>query len=278
MPGGLNSQARCDYLLSKQPNLPNVGVMYQGPALDVPRFFADLPPAAQAAGFAIEKYGEAHSWPLLALRKNATKADAPLLYLSAGIHGDEPAGPLALLQLLREKYFSDSFNWIICPALNPGGLAAKTRHNPGDVDLNRDYRDPKTTEATQHVAFLNREFAGRRLALSILLHEDWESKGFYMYEVNRTGLPLLAPAVLAAVEPICGIDHSPVIEGADAKGGLITRPIDSLRERPLWPEAIWLMLHHTDRSMTVEAPSAQALEKRVAALCAVIHAAVAAIS
>ncbi len=248
---------------------------YLGPALDVPRYFADLPPAATTAGFAIEKFGEEAGWPLLALRRAAARADAPIVYLSAGIHGDEPAGPLALLSFLTEKYFTDDCHWLVCPALNPVGLAAKTRENRAGVDLNRDYRAPQTAEARQHRAFLEGELAaGRgRFALSILLHEDWESKGFYMYELNRTPGPLLGPSVLAAVEPICGVDRSPVIEGMEANGGLITRPVTNFQERPLWPEALWLVLHHTDRNMTVEAPSAQALEKRVAALCAAVRAA-----
>ncbi len=247
---------------------------YHGPALDVPRFFTDLPPAAEAAGFAIEKFGEAAGWPLLALKKGATKPDAPAIYLSAGIHGDEPAGPLALLRLWREKYFDEHHHWLICPVLNPGGLLAKTRHNPGDVDLNRDYRNPQAPETRQHLAFLQRECAGRRFAISILLHEDWESKGYYMYELNRTGQKLIGPAILAAVDPICGIDHSPVIEGMEARGGLITRPLDGIQERPLWPEALWLALNHTDRNVTLEAPSAQDLERRVAAHCAAVPAAI----
>jgi len=247
---------------------------YQGPALDVPRFFVDLPPAAEAAGFAIEKFGEAAGWPLLALKKSATKVDAPTIYLSSGIHGDEPAGPLALLQLLRENYFDDQHHWLICPVLNPGGLMAKTRHNPGDVDLNRDYREPKAAETRQHLAFLQREFAGRHFALSILLHEDWETKGFYMYELNRTGQSPIGPAILAAVEPICGIDHSPEIEGMPAQNGLISRTLDDIGERPLWPEAIWLAKNHTDRNVTLEAPSAQDLDRRVAAHCAAVRAAI----
>jgi murein peptide amidase A len=247
---------------------------YQGPALDVPRIFTDLPPAAEAAGFAIEKFGEAAGWPLLALKKAAVKADAPTIYLSSGIHGDEPAGPLALLRLLREKYFDEHHHWLICPVLNPGGLLAKTRHNPGDVDLNRDYRNPQAPETRQHLAFLQRECAGRRFALSILLHEDWETKGYYMYELTRTGQKLIGPSVLAAVDPICGIDHSPVIEGMEAHGGLITRPIEGFEQRPLWPEALWLALNHTDRNVTLEAPSAQDLERRVAAHCAAVRAAV----
>jgi hypothetical protein len=250
---------------------------YLGPALEVAAFFADLPPAAAAAGFAIEQYGEAACWPLLALKRPAASAEAPLIYLSAGIHGDEPAGPLALLQLLRENFFGDRHHWLICPALNPGGLAARTRENPAGIDVNRDYREPKSPEAKQHRDFLERQAGvfGGRLALSVLLHEDWESKGFYMYELNRTANPLIGPAVLAAVEPICGVDHSPTIEGMAAHEGLITRPVADFADRPLWPEALWLVVQRTDRNMTLEAPSAQELEKRVAALCAAVRTAVA---
>jgi hypothetical protein len=250
---------------------------YLGPALDVPRFFAELPPAAQSAGFAVEKYGEATGWPLLALKRAAAHADAPVIYLSSGIHGDEPAGPLALLQLLREKYFTDHFHWLIFPALNPGGLQLKSRENPAGIDVNRDYREPKSPEARQHLEFLRRESGvfARKLAVSILLHEDWESHGFYLYELNRTDNPLLGPAVLAAVEPICGVDLSPIIEGMPAQNGLITRPVSDFADRPLWPEALWLVIQRTDRNTTLEAPSAQPLEKRVAALCAAVRTAVA---
>lgn len=253
---------------------------YQGPALEVAKFFAELPPAAQTAGFTVEPYGEASGWPLLALRKLSPETAVPWLYLASGIHGDEPAGPLALLCLLQEKFFDDAFNWLICPAINPGGLLAKTRECPTGIDVNRDYRDPKSPEAKQHLAFLQAEqAAGRpRYALSLLLHEDWETKGFYLYELNRTKNPLLGPRVLAAVEPICGVDHSPVIEGMDAKNGLITRPIEGFEDRPLWPEALWLVMHRTDRNMTLEAPSAQPLAPRVAAHCAAVRTAVNAIA
>jgi hypothetical protein len=251
--------------------------VYIGSALDVPRFYADLPEAAYAARFGMEKYGEAAGWPLLALRRPAMKADAPAVYLSSGIHGDEPAGPLALLRLLRENYFDENHHWLIFPALNPGGLVAKTRGNPAGVDVNRDYRNPQSPEATQHLNFLahDRTAGGGRFAVSLLLHEDWESKGYYLYELNRTQNPLLGPAVLAAVEPICGVDRSPVIEGMEAQDGLITRPLQNLEQRPQWPEALWLAMHRTDRSLTLEAPSAQAMEPRVAAHCAAVRTAIA---
>ena len=46
-------------------------------------------------GFRIETLAETAAGPLLAFR---SPTGAPSSYLSAGIHGDEPAGPLAALQ------------------------------------------------------------------------------------------------------------------------------------------------------------------------------------
>jgi hypothetical protein len=59
-----------------------------------------------------------------------------------------------------------------------------------------------------------------------------------------------------------------------AQNGLISRTLDDIGERPQWPEAIWLAQNHTDRNVTLEAPSAQDLERRVAAHCAAVKSAV----
>ncbi|HZP61719.1 MAG TPA: succinylglutamate desuccinylase, partial [Opitutaceae bacterium] len=48
------------------------------------------------AGFRVEKFGEVAGFPLFSLTKR-TPGPRPRIYLSAGIHGDEPAPPLALL-------------------------------------------------------------------------------------------------------------------------------------------------------------------------------------
>ncbi len=249
---------------------------YQGPALDLLPFFADVKAAATAAGFAIETFGEAAGWPLLLLRRDAADPAAPTLYISSGIHGDEPAGPLAILELLREGALDARYHWLLFPALNPGGLAAKTRENPAGVDVNRDYCNSQSPEARQHTAWLVREeMARRRYALAICLHEDWETSGYYLYELNGTTGPLYGNAILAAVESICGVDRSPIIEGMEAKNGLITRPVDDLRNRPVFPEAIYLALKHTDHCLTLEAPSAQDLPRRVAAHVMGVKAAIA---
>jgi len=56
--------------------------------------------AGSKAGFRCETFGVAGGFPLIALTKR-TAGRRPRIYLSAGIHGDEPAPPLTLLSLIE---------------------------------------------------------------------------------------------------------------------------------------------------------------------------------
>ncbi len=99
------------------------------------------------------------------------------VYISTGIHGDEPAGPLAALQLLQEDCWpKDAALWM-CPCLNPTGFPLNRRENAQGIDLNRDYRHLETAEVQAHTSWLQRQPA---FDLTLCLHEDWESRGFYI--------------------------------------------------------------------------------------------------
>jgi hypothetical protein len=150
----------------------------------------------------------------------------------------------------------------ICPCLNPTGLALGTRENADGVDLNRDYRHLRTAEVRSHVQWLSRQ---PRFDLTCCLHEDWESRGFYLYELNPRGVPSAAERVLARIARVCPIDLSPEIEGRPATGGLIRPNLDPA-SRPEWPEAFYLIQHQSDHSFTFEAPSDFPLPVRVRAL------------
>ena len=97
------------------------------------------------------------------------------------------------------------------------------------------------------------------------MHEDWESHGFYIYELNPDNQPSLAEAIVARVANVCPIDRSEMIEGRPAHSGVI-RPSADPRSRPDWPEAFFLLTHKTRLSYTLEAPSDFPLTARVAAL------------
>lgn len=190
------------------------------------------------------------------------------VYISTGIHGDEPAGPLAAVQLLREPaWFAGVSVWLL-PCLNPTGFLRNTRESAAGKDLNRDYRHLESPEIRAHVAWLERQPA---FDLALCLHEDWEAHGFYLYELNPDARPSLAKRMVERVAKVCPIDLSEIIEGRAARGGII-RPALSPADRPQWPEAFYLIQHKTRLSYTLEAPSDYSLAGRVAALVAGVRA------
>jgi hypothetical protein len=239
------------------------------PVFDPPALAAQLEKAAAKAGFRAEHYGEAAGCPLLALTKR-TPGVKPRIYLSAGIHGDEPAPPLALLSMIESGDFDHRAIWFLCPLMNPAGFAQGTREDAAGRDLNRDYRHLAAPEVRAHVRWLGRQ---PNFDLAVCVHEDWETAGFYLYEVNPEGRPGFAAAMVRAVSKCCPIEPSPVIEGREARGGII-RPVLDPAERELWPESIYLQVHHTRLSYTIESPSALPMETRLMALRTALRAAI----
>lgn len=201
--------------------------------------------------------------------------NGPRVYLSAGIHGDEPAGPLAILELLQEGFFTEDFQWSLCPALNPSGLSCGTRENATGIDLNRDYWLRHSTETLAHCTWLD------RLAtpdLFISLHEDWETQGFYFYEINlATDQPARAQALLAATAAWFPAELGPIIDGHQVReNGWIYHAADP--DLPdAWPEAIYLAKLGCPLSFTFETPSRAVLASRVQAHMAAVKAACASV-
>ncbi len=251
------------------PFRPNVNppTASAAPVIDPPALAARFATAAGAARMRLEPFGEAGGCPLLALTKR-TPGPQPRIYLSAGIHGDEPAPPLALLAMIEAGVFDERATWFLCPLLNPAGFIGGTRENAGGLDLNRDYKDLRSAEIAAHAAWLRRQ---PNFDLSLCLHEDWESTGFYLYELNPTARVSLADAMIAAVTPFCRIDQAAEIDGRPVAAPGIIRPVSDPLMRENWPEAIYLRAHHTTLSYTLETPSAFPLAQRIAAQRAAIE-------
>lgn len=225
--------------------------------------------AAEEQGFEIEVLLEKGGFPIFACTKGSL--DLPSIYLSSGVHGDEPSGPQALLGLLKKGFFDDQHHWLICPVLNPTGLDANTRENAENIDLNRDYHHCESGEVCAHIAWLNEQ---KTPQLFLSLHEDWESSGFYYYEIN-TGTQgpsyheiLQAASPFFPPEPEEEIDDHPVTQP-----GWIFHP-DSPDIPEGWPEAIYLARMGCPLSLTFETPSSLELEKRIACHQAVVKKAI----
>jgi hypothetical protein len=238
---------------------------YHGGTIDIRAVLRDVERSAQLHGWVSDYFHESGDFKWLALRRDSSLCaphSALRIYISTGIHGDEPAGPLSALKLVHENRWPKNAEIYLLPCLNPAGFTLNQRGNSDGIDLNRDYRNPKSAEIRAHIAWLERQ---PKFDLYLCLHEDWESHGFYLYEQNPDQQPSLAEKIIAAVEKVCPIDLSESIEGRPAQNGIV-RPNISPQERPDWPEALYLISHKSRQGYTLEAPSDFPLATRVNAL------------
>ncbi len=237
---------------------------YHGETIDIATVLRDIRATALAHSWRHESIA---GFPELFALHRSSDATTRRVYLSAGIHGDEPAGPLAVLQLLRENRWPAEIEFYLCPCLNPTGFPLNRRENAGGVDLNRDYLQPNAAETRAHVEWLQ---ALPEFDVTLCLHEDWESHGFYLYELNPDSRPSHAEEIIRRVSTVCPIDLSDEIEERPAVAGIIRPSVDPL-SRPQWPEAFWLLRHKTRHSYTLEAPSDFPLNLRVNALVTAVQ-------
>ena len=259
---------------------------YAGDGIEVETVLKDCLAAALAHGWRVEEVPAGQKPGLLTLTRlsstssldpspadtsTATRRHAlgptTRVYISTGIHGDEPAGPLAARQLLEDNNWPPDVSLWLCPCLNPTGFALNRRENDEGTDLNRQYLVPTAEETKAHIGWLQRQPA---FELCLCLHEDWESQGFYLYELNPDGQPSLAESIIQRVGEVCPIDQSDMIEGRAAQHGIVRPSVDP-RSRPEWPEAFFLLTYKTRLSYTLEAPSDFPLPVRVAALVTAVQ-------
>lgn len=224
------------------------------------QFPKDFSAVAHERGFSPEVILETEDGPMMGWER---KGAGPTIYLSAGIHGDEPAGPLAVLELMEKNAFPRDAHLLICPALNPGGLALGKRENRQGNDLNRDYLLCRTLEVAAHSRWLTRQPVPD---LFVSLHEDWETSGFYFYEINLgPDDPQRAANLLKAVSVYIETEKESEIDGHDVRDrGWIYHDAEADLV-DLWPEAIYLAKSGCPLSFTLETPSQAAIEDRVRA-------------
>ena len=141
------------------------------------------------------QYGE-DGWTLLHARSNDW--NLPAVGIAAGVHGDEPAGPWALLSLVEEGLLSSSCSYRLWPCTNPCGYIRGRRTNFEGQDINRTFGVPFVKRSTSHEAEVVLSMnATHRFALSLDLHEDCDAEGFYCYEYGDGGI---GPKIIAALD------------------------------------------------------------------------------
>lgn len=144
---------------------------YFGEVIDIQNVLKDCLEAAKSLGWTIEEIHPApRLMPAFVRKASPVSAQARKVYISTGIHGDEPAGPLAAKQLLEENKWPANLDLWFCPCLNPTGFPLNKRENADGIDLNREYLNPKATEVIAHIKWMRQQPG---FDISFCLHEDW---------------------------------------------------------------------------------------------------------
>lgn len=221
---------------------------------------------AKEAGLVMRSFASAGNYKLYSIRTKGLPRTGSA-YLSAGIHGDEPGATEALITwaeqnvaLLRREPF------MILPCLNPWGLVNNSRTDARGRDLNRTFQ----TRAAGEISALKKLIAPFRFSVAVLLHEDYDGQGIYIYELMGKE-PYWGEALLKGARGFVPIEGRTLIEGREACNGMVRREIDMAIFKEIGtPEAIYFHLRHCDRVFTIETPSEFGLDRRVQAHMAVI--------
>jgi len=226
--------------------------------------------AVRGRGLRVNLYGELDGYSVYYIETRKPDEKNPWVYLSAGIHGDEPGATEGLLRWFESADPGvQDINLLIFPCLNPWGLVNNSRADRNGADLNRAYHDTAIPATAAHLEVLS----DRRFDLAITLHEDYDAAGIYLYEVQICR-PFWGESLLDAASAYLPLETRKRIEGRGCRNGIIRPRVDP-ESIPLRPEALHLAFAHARRVFTIETPSELDIRQRTKAQAAVLEHAVA---
>lgn len=198
-----------------------------------------------------EVNGEAYELPRY-LFVGPRGGDTPIrIGIFAGIHGDEHEGVHALVQFIKlleaRPELATGYYLSIYPICNPTGFEDNTRFSRSGKDLNRVFWQ---NSSEPEVRLLQAELQSRSFQGIISLHTDDTSDGFYGFVRGATLTKNLIEPALRAAEQFLPRDVRPVIDGFNARNGIIRdcyegvlsapprvrpRPFEIILETPVTP-------------------------------------------
>jgi hypothetical protein len=188
---------------------------------------------ADSAGF--WKVGQERYWLPRVIFRGGNETGEPTIRLAifAGIHGDEPAGVHAVIDLLRaleaDPWVGRAYRIHIYPLCNPTGYEDGTRHSRSGLDLNREFWHGSLEP---EVAIIERELLLHKFHGIISLHSDDTSDGLYGFVRGSTLTKHLLEPALAAAEAALPVNQSSVIDGFHAVNGIIHTAYNGILTAP----------------------------------------------
>ena len=204
-----------------------------------------------------------HRYPLIALCRSSTE-EAPQLSISAGIHGDEPAGVEAVLRFLESDAhrLHPSLNLILIPCQNPFGYEHDCRVNGCGLDLNRQFDKPETQAIESEP--LRRFLLNRQIDCVVECHEDIDAEGFYVWELKKEGRSEIAREIVNNIAGSYPITRARKIEGCRVTRGIVHPTYERIVRTGGWSHTYFLFQNGASHCLTPETPASWPFEKRVA--------------
>ncbi len=213
------------------------------------------------------------SYPFFSIQTKVLEKNRRLsshgICLTAGTHGDEPSGVEAILRFLEQHReinpLNQGIHMTILPCINPFGYEHNLRENGNHIDLNRQFRKENPP---QEVDLALRAFGRKTFDISVEFHEDVDTHGFYLYEINPKEKEGWGESIINALQGHYPINHNSKIDGLNSKKGIISRKdiepqFESwIQQRDDWPQAFFHYQRGTPRCITSETPVNLALKER----------------
>jgi len=169
------------------------------------------------------RVGEERYWlPRFVFQRTQQVKQRIKIGIFAGIHGDEPASILGLMDFVRQldqdPELGRSYQIFLYPICNPSGYVSGTRHSQSGRDLNREFwRGSDEPE----VKLLEEEIERQKFDGIISLHSDDTCDGVYGFVRGHVLAEHLLKPALAAAEASLPRDKRAKIDGFHAVEGII---------------------------------------------------------
>lgn len=196
--------------------------------------------------------GQANGLPIYKIVLNPLALKT--VVFSAGIHGNEIAGPWAIIDFLKQFNFKkySGVKVILFPVANPTGFNYKKRHNYLDKNLNSLFCRKQLTSENK---VLFNALKNERILFFHALHEDLDATSFYLYNFEHKPESIYRDIITLA-KNYFPINNATLIYNDPAVNGLIiNRPDGSFEDR--------MFRDGVPYSLCTETPSNRSLNKRV---------------
>lgn len=209
-----------------------------------------------------------YSWFVM---RRQVSADAPTVLLTAGIHGDAPAGVEAALRWMEgEDWRPWRLNWLVLPCINPFGWVHNQRTNADGQDINRHFLDP---DECREAEIVRRVLGRQKFLLALDLREDTKSDGYYLCE-TKTRPPFLGARIAKAIGGLIPLADDPWLDGRRVRApGWVLRLArrNAFERQSRWPLAFHLAACCTEHFLCSKTPTGFPLSLRVSSHLAILQ-------